>query len=212
MPIAHISSVPKPYPALQGTVHLWTFCELCSQTMVNIASALQPPPPPSSRLLWPGPAILTQEAKYVERWPNMTSAWAGWSRFDIPVDRYGGVHSLLICTSSPLVFPTCHQASQQENTYCTKYQKADQASTLVTLWFLPFWAQYADPLPPVAGRIEYCNALWKQEGTRSYLPEPQPFSHKRGWEPGVNRWSKTGGGKFVSFNHKPPPLPPVWIE
>jgi transposase len=34
----------------------------------------------------------------------MTSAWAGWSRFDIQVDRYGevhallGVHALLICT------------------------------------------------------------------------------------------------------------------
>jgi hypothetical protein len=40
-----------------------------------------------------------QEAKYVESW---SSACAGWSRFDIPVDRYGGVHSLLICTSSPL--------------------------------------------------------------------------------------------------------------
>jgi hypothetical protein len=56
-----------------------------------------------------GYLIATQEAKYVERWPNTTSAWAGWSRFDIPVDRYGGVHSL--------GFPTCHQASQQENTY-----------------------------------------------------------------------------------------------
>ncbi len=43
-----------------------------------------------------------QEAKYVERWPNTNSAWAGWSRFDIPVERYVGVHSLLICTSSPL--------------------------------------------------------------------------------------------------------------
>jgi hypothetical protein len=80
-------------------------------------------------LLW----TRNQEAKYVERWPNTTSAWAGWSRFDIPVDRYGGVHSLLICTSSPLGSSTCHQASQQENTYCTKYQKADRASTLVTL-------------------------------------------------------------------------------
>jgi hypothetical protein len=30
-----------------------------------------------------------QEAKYVEGWPNTTSAWAGWSGFDIPVDRYG---------------------------------------------------------------------------------------------------------------------------
>jgi hypothetical protein len=57
---------------------------------------------------------LAQEAKYVERWPNTTSAWTG---FDIPVDRYGGVHSLLICTSSPLGFPTCHRGSQQENTY-----------------------------------------------------------------------------------------------
>jgi hypothetical protein len=32
--------------------------------------------------------VLHQEAKYVERWLNTTSAWAGWSRFDIPVDRY----------------------------------------------------------------------------------------------------------------------------
>jgi hypothetical protein len=39
-----------------------------------------------------------QEAKYIESWPNTASAWAGWSRFDIPVDRYGGVHSLLQCT------------------------------------------------------------------------------------------------------------------
>jgi hypothetical protein len=42
---------------------------------------------------------ITQEAKYVERWPSKTSAWAGWSRFNIPVDRYDGVPSLLICTS-----------------------------------------------------------------------------------------------------------------
>jgi hypothetical protein len=52
----------------------------------------------------------------------------------MPTTGYGGVHSLLICSISPLGFPTCHQASQQENTYCTKYQKADRASTLVTLW------------------------------------------------------------------------------
>jgi hypothetical protein len=39
--------------------------------------------------------VPTQEAKYVESWPNMTSTWAGWSRFDIPVDRSDGVHSLL---------------------------------------------------------------------------------------------------------------------
>jgi hypothetical protein len=25
-----------------------------------------------------------QEAKYVKSWPYTTSAWAGWSRFDIP--------------------------------------------------------------------------------------------------------------------------------
>ncbi len=48
-----------------------------------------------------------KEAKYVESWPNTTSAWAGWSRFDIPVDRYGGVHSLLLCTSITLGFSTC---------------------------------------------------------------------------------------------------------
>jgi hypothetical protein len=67
----------------------------------------------------PGPRfVLTQEAKYVEGCPNTTSAWAGCSRFDILVDRYGGVHPLLICTSSPLGFPTCHhRASQQDNTY-----------------------------------------------------------------------------------------------
>jgi hypothetical protein len=33
-----------------------------------------------------------------ESWPNTTSAWASWRRFDITVDRYGGVHSLLLCT------------------------------------------------------------------------------------------------------------------
>jgi hypothetical protein len=81
-----------------------------------------------------------QEAKYVEGRPNTTSAWAGWSRFDNPVNRYGGVHSLLICTSSQLGFLTCHRASQQDNTYWTKYQKADRASPLVTLW--------VDPPPP----------------------------------------------------------------
>ncbi len=58
-----------------------------------------------------------QEAKYVESWPNTTSAWAGWSRFDIPVNRYSGVHSLLLCTSITLGSSTCHQASKQENTY-----------------------------------------------------------------------------------------------
>jgi hypothetical protein len=42
--------------------------------------------------------VSPQKAKYLE----------SWSRFDIPVDRYGGVHSLLICTSSILGSPTCH--------------------------------------------------------------------------------------------------------
>ncbi len=49
-----------------------------------------------------------QEAKCVESWPHKTSAWAGWSRFDIPVDRSDGVHALLLCTSSTLESPTCH--------------------------------------------------------------------------------------------------------
>jgi hypothetical protein len=59
---------------------------------------------------------LTQEAKYIESWPNTTPVWASLSRVDIPVDRYDGVHSLLLCPSSTLGSPTCHQASQQENT------------------------------------------------------------------------------------------------
>ncbi len=53
-------------------------------------------------------AVGAQEAKHVEGWPNTTSAWAGWTRFDIPVDRYGGVHSLLVFTSSTLEPPSCH--------------------------------------------------------------------------------------------------------
>jgi hypothetical protein len=59
----------------------------------------------------------TQEAKYVESWPKRTSAWAGWSRFEIPVDRYNGVHSLLLCTRITLGSSTCHQAILQDNTY-----------------------------------------------------------------------------------------------
>ncbi len=50
-----------------------------------------------------------QEAKYIEGGPSTTSACTGWSRFDIPVDRYGGVHSLLQCTGvsyMPLVVPS----------------------------------------------------------------------------------------------------------
>ncbi len=60
--------------------------------------------------------VVTQEAKYIESWLNTTAAWAGLGRFDIPVDKYGGVHSLLICTSRTLGFPTCHQANKQDNT------------------------------------------------------------------------------------------------
>jgi hypothetical protein len=56
----------------------------------------------------------TQEAKYVESWPNTTSAWAGWSRFDIPVDRYDGVCSLLRRASSTLGSPTCTRLASRE--------------------------------------------------------------------------------------------------
>jgi hypothetical protein len=50
----------------------------------------------------------------LECWPNTTSAWAGWSRFDIPVDRYGGVHSLLRCTSRTLgLLPATRLASRE---------------------------------------------------------------------------------------------------
>jgi hypothetical protein len=52
--------------------------------------------------------VCNQEAKYIESWPNTTSAWACWSRFDIPVDMYDGVHSLLLCTRITLGSSTCH--------------------------------------------------------------------------------------------------------
>jgi hypothetical protein len=52
--------------------------------------------------------VLTQEAIYVESWPSTTSAWSGWRRFDIPMDRYDGVHSLLLCTRITLGSTTCH--------------------------------------------------------------------------------------------------------
>ncbi len=110
--------------------------------------------------------VATQEAKYVERWPNTTSAWAGWSRFEIPVDRYGGVHSQLVCTSSPLRFPTCHQASQQENTYCTKYQKADRASTLLTLWS-PRWNWLGTRSVGSRHKVKICNL--DQHSVRAWL-------------------------------------------
>jgi hypothetical protein len=98
----------------------------------------------------------SQEAKYVERWPNTTSAWAGWIRFDIPVDRYGRVHSLLHCTSRTLGSSTCHEASQQGNTYWAKYQKAYRASTLCTLW--PGAARLTD----LASAAEYTAINWRR--------------------------------------------------
>ncbi len=90
--------------------------------------------------------VCTQEGKYIERLPNTTSAWAGWSRFDISVDRYGRVHSHLICTSSTLGCSTCHQANQQDITYWAKYQKADKASTLCTLWYMYTFIALLPPL------------------------------------------------------------------
>jgi hypothetical protein len=41
--------------------------------------------------------------------------------------------------------PTYHYASQQENTYWAKYQKADRASTLFTLWVRPARHQHFEP-------------------------------------------------------------------
>ncbi len=75
------------------------------------------------------PTGLTQEAKYVERWPNTTSAWAGWSRFDSPVDRHGGVHSLIICTNSILywgLLPATGLASRKILTVFNKISKSGQ--------------------------------------------------------------------------------------
>ncbi len=119
-----------------------------------------------AKIFWPPILVVgsSQEAKYVERSPNTTSAWAGWSRFDIPVDRYGGVHSLLICTSSILGSPTCHRASQQENTYSTKYQKADRASTLVTLWVHPI-AALAPHWARVSNKTEFHEGLCRSRGS-----------------------------------------------
>jgi hypothetical protein len=62
-------------------------------------------------------------AKYVEGWPSTTSAWLAGA----DLDRYGGVRSLLIYTSTTLGSPTCHQASQQENMYLlSKISKSGQ--------------------------------------------------------------------------------------
>jgi hypothetical protein len=108
-------------------------------SQIDLVPAHGPTPPPFSIALepavlshmakqlvggwtgWGGGGITStdtlQEAKYVESWPNTTSARAGWSRFNIPVDRSDRVHSLLLCTSITLGSSTCHQASQQENMY-----------------------------------------------------------------------------------------------
>jgi hypothetical protein len=58
-------------------------------------ASLHPPPwSQSSTLLYSTYSIgIVHIRKYcsingADRWPNTTSAWAGWSRFDIPVDRY----------------------------------------------------------------------------------------------------------------------------
>jgi hypothetical protein len=43
---------------------------------------------------------------------TMTSAWAGWRRFYIPVEA-DRVHSLLVCISSTLESPTCLLAGRK---------------------------------------------------------------------------------------------------
>jgi hypothetical protein len=96
------------------------------ETFYAGVEARPPPPPPTVETLVTGsgrkcgaPPLLPTSRYRVRvdprglirrelAWPNTTSAWAGWNRFDIPVDRYDGVQSLLICTSSTLESPTCH--------------------------------------------------------------------------------------------------------
>jgi hypothetical protein len=46
--------------------------------------------------------VLNQEAKYVESWPNTTFAWAGWTRFGIPVDTVG-LMGYIPCYGAPVV-------------------------------------------------------------------------------------------------------------
>ncbi len=63
------------------------------------------PPPPEYTFPSTIPLYFTffpQEAFYIEQWPNMTSAWPSWKGYDISVNRCGGVHSLLLCTSCTL--------------------------------------------------------------------------------------------------------------
>ncbi len=77
--------------------------------------------------LAPSNSVESQETKYVERWPSTTSAWAGWSRFNIPVDRYGGVHSLLRWPSRTLGSLTCHWAIASRIKYLlSKISKSGQ--------------------------------------------------------------------------------------
>jgi hypothetical protein len=108
-----------------------------------------------------------QEAKYVEKWPSTISAWAGWSRFDIPVDRYPGVHSLLQWPSRTLGSSTYHKASQQGNTYWAKYQKADRAVTLCTLWFRVMNKSH----------VLYCNLF--ESIRKAKMQNKQPQSNQR---------------------------------
>jgi hypothetical protein len=56
-------------------------------------------PPNILFIIYEATGVSTQEDKYIESWPNTSSAWAGWRSFDIPVDRSDGVNSLLHCTS-----------------------------------------------------------------------------------------------------------------
>jgi hypothetical protein len=43
--------------------------------------------------------MLSQEAIYIDCWPNTSSAWTGWRRFYILVDISDGVHYLQLCTT-----------------------------------------------------------------------------------------------------------------
>jgi hypothetical protein len=83
--------------------------------------------PPIKEKRKPCVCVPTQEAKYVESWPNTTSAWGGWSRFYIPVDSYGGVHSLLLCTAVHWgLLPATRLASRKIPTVLSKLSKSGQ--------------------------------------------------------------------------------------
>ncbi len=57
--------------------------------------------------------MMPQETKYTESWPNTTSAWAGWRRFDIPVDGSDGVHSLAALAVHWKLLPVTRLASRK---------------------------------------------------------------------------------------------------